>query len=420
MADYTIRLCDLVNSGYDVVGKALSNYPLDDESYRTTLNNAILRHYWYNEIGMETADMFSWALDKAMCEIMPYYNERRAIDMLDVGVDPLMSYSEMQESIFTKTGTRENTASSTVKNNSTSTRTDDFTNSKNNTSSSTADGNSKRTDNLNENTTNETNDSGTQTNTRTDDLSENANTSTTDTGNVIDTRTDNITSETSNNNSENNSTTTNSASTATDNGYRKDYGIPTSGGSAGDGPGGFSNDFATGGQVTNNENESSMNGSVTEKNSSNGTSTTTNTGTVKNESVRDLAGSTNSTRTNTGTVKDESSRDLTSTGTSTRTNTGTVDMETNNTVSSTLTESGENKGTSENVENGTINKDDTYNETVNDNGNNTVNRSGTNEAKFELLRKYREVIENITMMIVRDREVQNCFMGVLGNVCSIW
>lgn len=72
MARYTIELHDLIERGYHL---ALDNYPIFDEAHRNELNNKIIQHYWFWEIGFETPDRFNHYLNFTMNEIMPYYNE---------------------------------------------------------------------------------------------------------------------------------------------------------------------------------------------------------------------------------------------------------------------------------------------------------------------------------------------------------
>ncbi len=72
MSKYTIELRELVGRGY---GLALSDYPIFDERHRASLNQKIIDHYYFREIGFETADRFNFALRRKMAEIMPYYNQ---------------------------------------------------------------------------------------------------------------------------------------------------------------------------------------------------------------------------------------------------------------------------------------------------------------------------------------------------------
>ncbi len=53
----------------------LLEYPLFDNAYRPVLNQKILHHYWNQEIGVETPDMFRYSLARRMNEVMPYYNK---------------------------------------------------------------------------------------------------------------------------------------------------------------------------------------------------------------------------------------------------------------------------------------------------------------------------------------------------------
>ena len=71
MAKYTITIKSLLDNNFDF---GLNNYPIFDENYRDTLNQNILYHYYENEIGFETANLFKFYLNQKMNEIMPYYN----------------------------------------------------------------------------------------------------------------------------------------------------------------------------------------------------------------------------------------------------------------------------------------------------------------------------------------------------------
>lgn len=83
-ARYTEYLRDLMNNSITkpLLDKALSTYPLytpvktyDLIPTREQLNNRILNHYKYREIGFETVGRFLDELEITMCEIMPRYNE---------------------------------------------------------------------------------------------------------------------------------------------------------------------------------------------------------------------------------------------------------------------------------------------------------------------------------------------------------
>lgn len=72
MAKYTITIKTLIDNNFDF---KMTDYPIFDETYRETLNNNILHHYYENEIGFETAPLFRFYLNQKLNEIMPYYNE---------------------------------------------------------------------------------------------------------------------------------------------------------------------------------------------------------------------------------------------------------------------------------------------------------------------------------------------------------
>lgn len=71
MSKYTITIKALMDNNFDF---QLNEYPIFDENYRETLNNKILKHYYMNEIGFETAPLFRFYLKQKLNEIMPYYN----------------------------------------------------------------------------------------------------------------------------------------------------------------------------------------------------------------------------------------------------------------------------------------------------------------------------------------------------------
>lgn len=71
MSKYTISIKNLILNGFDF---GLDSYPIFDENYRNTLNTKILNHYYNDEIGLETPELFKFYLNNKMNEIMDYYN----------------------------------------------------------------------------------------------------------------------------------------------------------------------------------------------------------------------------------------------------------------------------------------------------------------------------------------------------------
>jgi len=80
MAKFTVELRTLVGSGFDL---EMDEYPIFVESYRATLNQKILDHFWLKEIGQETPSRFRHYLKSTMNEIMPYFNQLYASQALE-------------------------------------------------------------------------------------------------------------------------------------------------------------------------------------------------------------------------------------------------------------------------------------------------------------------------------------------------
>lgn len=79
MATYTVEIRTLVENHFDL---GLKNYPIFDETYREGLNNKIINHFYFREIGFETAGLFKRYLNQKMAEIMPYYNQLYKSELL--------------------------------------------------------------------------------------------------------------------------------------------------------------------------------------------------------------------------------------------------------------------------------------------------------------------------------------------------
>lgn len=80
MSKYTTELRYLIENNFDL---GLDDYPIFDESYRELLNQKIINHYYFREIGMETAELFKRYLNNTMREIMPYYNQLYKSELLE-------------------------------------------------------------------------------------------------------------------------------------------------------------------------------------------------------------------------------------------------------------------------------------------------------------------------------------------------
>lgn len=80
MSKYTTELRYLIESNFNL---GLDDYPIFDENYRELLNQKIINHYYFREIGMETAELFKRYLNQTMREIMPYYNQLYKSELLE-------------------------------------------------------------------------------------------------------------------------------------------------------------------------------------------------------------------------------------------------------------------------------------------------------------------------------------------------
>lgn len=109
MAVYTVQLKTLIENHFDI---GLKNYPIFDENYRKILNEKIINHYLFNEIGMETAELFKFYLNTTMREIMPYYNQLYKSELLEF--NPL--YDSDLTTVYDKTN--DNTSTTDSNNNS--------------------------------------------------------------------------------------------------------------------------------------------------------------------------------------------------------------------------------------------------------------------------------------------------------------
>lgn len=103
MSKYTTELRYLIDSGYNL---GLDAYPIFDAAYRAGLNAKIMAHYYFREIGAETADRFKFYLNTSMNEIMPAMNKLYLSAQLQF--DPMKTYDFTE---ITDSSALDNTAS---------------------------------------------------------------------------------------------------------------------------------------------------------------------------------------------------------------------------------------------------------------------------------------------------------------------
>jgi len=93
MGEFANTLKESIEGGM-VIG--LTTYPIFNETYRTTLNNKIINHYLYCELGFELEERFIHRINGLMTEIMPFYNKQYQSELLTI--DPLLSFSRTDNS----------------------------------------------------------------------------------------------------------------------------------------------------------------------------------------------------------------------------------------------------------------------------------------------------------------------------------
>lgn len=94
MAFVTPQLRRVLDMGYDL---GLKNYPIFSESHRQELNEKIINHFRYREIGYETVAQFIFALNRKMFEIMPFYNQLYESEELEISALTNYSYDEISK-----------------------------------------------------------------------------------------------------------------------------------------------------------------------------------------------------------------------------------------------------------------------------------------------------------------------------------
>lgn len=125
MSKYSMELRHILDSGFGLdIGLGVDDYEIFDEDYRAILNNKIKKHYYFCEIGFETADVFKHYLNTKMNEIMVYYNKLYLSELLEV--NPLLNFSRtiVNEKV-TDTETNQNINNETTLDNTTTASSND-------------------------------------------------------------------------------------------------------------------------------------------------------------------------------------------------------------------------------------------------------------------------------------------------------
>lgn len=106
---YTLRE---IHEGFGL-SLGLTDYPIFDEDYRNTLNNAIYQHFCYRQIAADTPQLFVFYLNRRMRENMPTFNALYK-KLLDETLDPFGTYVSDGNGSSTDASTTKNDSSSTA------------------------------------------------------------------------------------------------------------------------------------------------------------------------------------------------------------------------------------------------------------------------------------------------------------------
>lgn len=122
MSKYTMELRYILELGYDF---GLNDYPIFDESYRTTLNNSIINTYYFSEICEETVARWAIRFKTKMNIIMPYYN--KLYESQKIEIDPLSKLTETKTIKDEANGNNSVEGNETLTGNTTNDRETNFT-----------------------------------------------------------------------------------------------------------------------------------------------------------------------------------------------------------------------------------------------------------------------------------------------------
>ena len=128
MSRYTITLNKILDLGIDI---GLKDYPIFNEEYRTHLNEMIINHFYFREIGLETPAKFAFCMKRKLNEIMWRYNKLYEIRMTKF--NPLYNI-EIHETLKQKSSNSSESSSNDSLHNNTESTTNDTSSSNNNSS----------------------------------------------------------------------------------------------------------------------------------------------------------------------------------------------------------------------------------------------------------------------------------------------
>ena len=123
MALHTFSLGSLIKTALRQYGKAdvpenwpyaygflgMGGYTLTDSARIPVLNNKIIKHFYFHEIGCDTPGQFAFYMDEALNLIMPYYDQLYQCEYLKAANMVGVSYEELVRELYGETGKRDTT-----------------------------------------------------------------------------------------------------------------------------------------------------------------------------------------------------------------------------------------------------------------------------------------------------------------------
>lgn len=92
MSKYTTELRFIVESGFPLF---TFEYPFYDEAKKEEFQSRFIKHFFFHEIGQETAEQFKHYLEIKFNEVLPYYNEM--FRTAQIQYDPLLTIEFTEE-----------------------------------------------------------------------------------------------------------------------------------------------------------------------------------------------------------------------------------------------------------------------------------------------------------------------------------
>lgn len=109
MAQVTVELRNLLKTDFELFD---FDYPFDDRQFAKELEQAVIDHYYFYEIGSETPDQFKHRFKSRWLSMIGYYNELHNTTLLKYDLLSNYSLTEAVEQLNTTNSTQDTTGTS--------------------------------------------------------------------------------------------------------------------------------------------------------------------------------------------------------------------------------------------------------------------------------------------------------------------